>query len=50
MRVDEGSGLFVIEGFVEGTEYIQLSNWVIVAENALKVSIFYAICEVKKKW
>ena len=50
MRDDEGSGFFVIEGFGEGTEYIHLGNWVIVAEYAMKVSIFYAICEVKKKW
>ena len=49
MRDDEESGFFVIEGFGEGTEYIHLGNWVIDAlEDALKVSTFYAICEVKK--
>ena len=50
MRDGEGSGFFVIEGFGEGRECIHLGNWVIVAEDALKVSFFYAICEVKKKW
>ena len=50
MRDDEESGFFVIEGSSEGTEYIHLGNWVIIAEDALKVSVFYAICEVKKKW
>ena len=47
---DEGSGFFVNGGFSEGTEYIHLGNWVIVAEDALQVSIFYALSEVKKKW
>ena len=41
MRDDEGSGFFVIECFGEGTEYIHLGNWFIVAEDALKVSIFF---------
>ena len=50
MRDDEGSGFFVIEDLGEVTEYINLGNLVIVAEDALKVSIFFAIYEIKKKW
>ena len=46
MRYYEGSGFFVVEGLGEGTENIHLGDWVIVAENALEVSIFYTICEV----
>ena len=29
----EGSGFFGIEGLCDGTEYIHLGNWVIVAED-----------------
>ena len=50
MRDDEGSGFFLLEGLGKGTEYIHLGDRVVVAENALKVSIFYTIFEVKKIW
>ena len=50
MRDNEGSCFFIIEGLCDGTEYIHLGNWVIVAEDAVEVSIFYAICKIKKKW
>ena len=43
MRVKEGSGFFVIESLRDGTEYLHLGNWVIVAEDAVEVSIFDAI-------
>ena len=46
MRDKEGSGFFGIEGLHDGTK----SNWVIVAEDAVEVSIFDAICKIKKKW
>ena len=32
-----------IEGLRDGTKYIHLGNWVIVAEDAVEVSIFNAI-------
>ena len=50
MRDKEGSGFFGIEGIRDGTEYIHLGNWVIVGEDAVEVSIFDAICKIKKKW
>ena len=43
MQDKEGSGFFGIEGLRDGTEYIHLENWVIVAEDAVEVSIFDAI-------
>ena len=43
MRGKEGSGFFGIEGLRDGTEYIHLGNWVIVAEDAVEFSIFDAI-------
>ena len=46
MRNDQGSGLFFVEGLGEGTKYIHLSDWVIIPEDALKVSIFNAVREV----
>ena len=46
MRDDEGSGFFIVDGLGKGTENIHLGDRVIVAENALKASIFYAKCEV----
>ena len=49
MRDEEGSGFFILEGVDDGTEYIHLVDGVIIAENAVKVSIFYAIGEVKEK-
>ena len=50
MRDKEGSGFFFIEGLRDGTKYIHLGNWVIVAEDAVEISIFDAICKIKKKW
>ena len=50
MRDKEGSGFFGIECLRDGTEYIHLGNWVIVAEDDLEVSIFDAICRIKEKW
>ena len=45
----EGSGFFGIKGLRDGKKYIQLCYWVIIAENAVEVSIFNAIGEIKKK-
>ena len=45
MRNDQGSGFFVIEDLREGTKYIHLSDWIIIPEDALEVSI-HAIREV----
>ena len=42
----EGSGFFNIKGLRDGTKYIHLSYWVIIAEDAVEVSIFDAICEI----
>ena len=50
MRDKEGSGFFGIEGLRDGTEYIRLGNWLIVAEDAVEVCIFDAICKIKEKW
>ena len=50
MRDYEGLGFFIVEGLSMGTEYIHLCDWVIVAEDAFKVSIFNAICKIEKKW
>ena len=50
MRDMEGSGFFGIKGLRDGTEYINLGNWVIVAEDTVEVSIFDAICKIKEKW
>ena len=47
---NEWSSFFIIEGLRDGTEYIHLGNWVIVAEDAVEVSIFNAICKIKKEW
>ena len=49
MRDKQGSRFFGIEGLCDGTEYIHLGNWVIVAEDAVEVSIFDAICKIRKK-
>ena len=49
MRDKEGSGFFGIVGLRDGTEYIHLGNWVIVAEDAVEVSIFDAIYKIKEK-
>ena len=50
MRDKEGSGFFGVKGLRNGTKYIQLFYWVILAEDAVKVSIFDAISEIKEKW
>ena len=49
MRDKEGSGFFYIEGLGEVREKIHLRG-VVLTEDALKVSIFQAICEIKKQW
>ena len=36
--------------FVRVTKYIHLSDWIIIPEDALEVSVFNAIREVNKKW
>ena len=46
MRNDQGSGFFVVEGLREGTKCIHLSDWIIIPEDALEISIFNAIREV----
>ena len=46
----EGSGFFGVKGLRDGTKYIHLCYWVIIAEDAVEVSIFDAIGEIKKKW
>ena len=46
----EKSGFFGIEGLCDGTEYTHLGNWVIVAEDAIEVSIFEGICKIKEEW
>ena len=46
----EGSGFFCVEGLRDGTKNIHLGFGIIIAKNTVKVSIFDAICEVKKKW
>ena len=46
MRNDQGSRFFVVEGLREGTKYVHLSDWIIIPEDALEVSIFNAIREV----
>ena len=43
MRNYKESRLFIVEGVGERTDYIHLGDWIIVAENALEVSIFDAI-------
>ena len=50
MRDNERSGFFYIEGLGEWAKYIHLGYGVIVSEDALKVSIFIAICEIKEEW
>ena len=46
----EGSGFFGVKGLRDGTKYIHLCYWVIIAEDAVEVSILDAIGEIKKKW
>ena len=49
MRDHKWSEFFFIEGLGDGTEYIHLRDGVIITEDALKVSVFNTICEIKKK-
>ena len=46
----EGSGFFGVKGLRDGTKYIHLCYWVIIADDAVEVSILDAIGEIKKKW
>ena len=50
MRDNEGYRFFIIEGLRDGTEYTNLGNWVVVAEDAVEVSIFNTICKIKQEW
>ena len=46
----EGSGFFCVEGLCDGTKNIHLGYGIIITKNTVKVSIFDAKCELKKKW
>ena len=46
MRDKEGSGFFGIKGLRDGTKYVHLGDWVIVAEDAVEVSVLDAICQI----
>ena len=46
----EGSGFLGVEGLRDGTKYIHLCYWVVIAEDAVEVSVLDAIGEIKKKW
>ena len=48
MRNDQGSGFFAVEVLREGTKYIHLSYWVIIPEDALKVSILMQYVKFRK--
>ena len=50
MRDQEGSGFFGVKGLCDGRKYIHLCYWVIIAEDAVEVSILDAISEIKEKW
>ena len=39
----EGSGFFGVKGLRDGTKYLLLCHWVIIAEDAVEVSIFDAL-------
>ena len=45
----EGSRFFGVKCLRDGTKYIHLCYWVIIAEDAVEVSILDAISEIKKK-
>ena len=49
MRVEEGSGFFVLEGLCDGAKYIHSVNGIVVTEDAVEVSIFDTISKIKKK-
>ena len=46
MRDKEGSGFSILEGVDDGAEYIHLVYEIIIAEDAVKVSIFYTVGEI----
>ena len=48
MRDKEGSGFFGVKGLRDGTKNIHLCYWVIIAEDAVEVSLFDAISENKE--
>ena len=50
MRDYFGAEVFMLEIFSKGAEDILLSNGIIVAEDAVKVSRFYVISKEKKVW
>ena len=50
MRDKEGSGFFCVKSLLDGTKYIHLCYWVIITEDAVEVSIFDAISEIREKW
>ena len=49
MRDEEGSGFFVLESIDDGAKYIHLVDGIVVTEDAVKVSIFDTISEIKEK-
>ena len=49
MRDKEGSGFFGVKGLRDGKKYIHLCYWVIIADDAVEVSILDAISEIKEK-
>ena len=49
MRVEEGSGFFVLKGLCDGAKYIHLVNGIVVMEGAAEVRIFDTISKIKKK-
>ena len=49
MRDKEVSGFFGVKGLRDGTKYIHFCYWVIIAEDAVEVSILDAISEIKDK-
>ena len=50
MRDEKGSGFFVLQSLCDGAKYIHLVNGVVITEDALKVSFFDTISEIKEKW
>ena len=46
----ERSGFFGVKSLRDATKYIHLCYCVIIAEDAVEVSILDAISEIKKKW
>ena len=46
MRDNKGSGFFYIKGLGEWTKYIHLGYWIVLSDDALEVSVFYAVGEI----